>query len=1205
MSVGYYDPTKPGQENYVNSPYQYWKGVVEDKSVSYIEFAINGQLFTTQVNADGSWEYQLPLRLEEGSHNLTIRFFDRAGNAGIPFQTRLEVDLSPPDMPAIMRVLDDFGPVQGPVGNKGFTDDKTPAISGYAEPDSIVRLYSNGVLIGSVQAAKNGQWTITPELSDGEQRLYVTATDKFGQVSFDSPVFTLYVNSPRIDKPQLLEVYDNEGPNNGVIKAGSESDDRNPRLSGNAPLDAESVVIYINGERVGIAPVVDGQWHWESNIDLLNFGNNTITVRAQNNRGELSNESEPFTYKVIPTPEAKIDYAFDNEGLYQGRLDSGALTNDFSPILKGSAEANSVVYVHAQRINGYRELLGSVRADAQGNWEIETNKLTQGDGDYEFQVGYFTQPDTQAEKFSLTIISGETVMPVIESAFDDVGSSTGALKNGAVTDDYTPTLSGRAEANSIVYFFDKHVNGTWARLGSVKADAQGNWTFTTPNLGGYLGEHTFQVSNSEKRYTNGSTYQLTLQPEKPNISNAIDNEGGIQGELKNGDYTDDFTPTLTGWAASNSLVYVYAQHDNGNWQLLGSTRASNFGAWNFTTSNLSGQHGEYQFQVSSSSTRDPSANIFKLEINDNAVRVGDEGLAWDFDDGTLQGWMPAGLYKKYNQLKTTEWKGADGSNVLGSMTDFVEGRDYSGDVVYRYIEVEAGKTYELDFDGYRLNQGWVAPVIGMEVDGKTVIKPEALTSSWQHKSGIYVATETKVVKVAVTNATANGYGNDFLLDNLGMKPVEVTPVDRQGLDWDFNDGTLQGWMAAGLYEKYNQLKTTEWKGADGSNVLGSMTDFVEGRDYSGDVVYRYIEVEAGKTYELDFDGYRLNQGWVAPVIGMEVDGKTVIKPEALTSSWQHKSGIYVATETKVVKVAVTNATANGYGNDFLLDNLGIKPVNVTNVGKQRIDWDFNDGTLQGWMAAGIYEKLNQIKTTYWKGEDGSNVLGSTTDANNSGRDYSGEVVYQYIQVEAGKSYTLGFDGQRINKSYAPPVIGIQVDGADIVAPATLTQTWQHFSGVYTATETKVVKVAVVNNTSNAYGNDFLLDNLFVQPQNNSVTKVIAAESILTEMLASGEEAAVIDMLGNGKNTLSVSVADVLSAGSKDLFIVDGKTQLLIKGDAQDVVKLDDILGDGGDVGDWVKQQGSTTVAGVKYQVYSHSGIDADVLIQEGVKTELV
>lgn len=1204
MSVGYYDPTKPGQENFVNSPYQYWKGVVADKSVSYIEFAINGRLFTTQVNADGSWEYQLPLRLEEGSHNLTIRFFDLAGNAGIPLQTRLEVDLSPPDMPAIMRVLDDFGPVQGPVGNKGFTDDKTPAISGYAEPDSIVRLYSNGVLIGSVQAAKNGQWTITPELSDGEQRLYVTATDKFGQVSFDSPVFTLYVNSPRIDKPQLLEVYDNEGPNNGVIKAGNESDDRSPRLSGNAPLDAESVVIYVNGERVGIAPVVDGQWHWESNIDLLNFGNNTITVRAQNNRGELSNESEPFTYKVIPTPEAKIDYAFDNEGLYQGRLDSGALTNDFSPILKGSAEANSVVYVHAQRINGYWELLGSVRTDAQGNWEIETNKLTQGDGDYEFQVGYFTQPDTQAEKFSLTIISGEAVMPVIESAFDDVGSSTGALKNGAVTDDFTPTLSGRAEANSIVYFFDKHVNGTWARLGSIKADAQGNWTFTTPHLGGYRGEHTFQVSNSEKRYTNGSTYQLTLQPEKPNISNAIDNEGDIQGELKNGGYTDDFTPTLTGWAASNGLVYVYAQHDNGNWQLLGSTRAGNFGAWNFTTSNLSGQPGEYQFQVSSSNTRDPSAEIFKLEINDNAVKVGDDGLSWNFDDGNLGGWIPAGLYKSLNQLNVKSWNDGD-SFALGSMTNYGHNGDFSGEIAYRYIQVEAGKTYQFDFSGARILTSYAAPKIGLMVDGKYVIPETVFGPDWKNYSGAWTATETKVVRVGFMNGEKSGYGNDFKLDNIEVKPVEVTAINDQGIDWNFNDGTLQGWMAAGLYEKYNQLKTTEWKGADGSNVLGSMTDFVEGRDYSGEVVYRYIEVEAGKTYELDFDGYRLNQGWVAPVIGMEVDGKTVIKPEALTSSWQHKSGIYVATETKVVKVAVTNTTANGYGNDFLLDNLGIKPVNVTTVGKQRIDWDFNDGTLQGWMAAGIYEQLNQIRTTYWKGEDGSNVLGSPTDANNTGRDYSGEVVYQYIQVEAGKSYTLGFDGQRINKSFAPPVIGIQVDGADIVAPATLTQTWQHFSGVYTATETKVVKVAVVNSTPNAYGNDFLLDNLFVQPQNNSVTKVIATESILTEMLASGEEAAVIDMLGNGKNTLSVSVADVLSAGSKDLFIGDGKTQLLIKGDAQDVVKLDDILGDGGDVGDWVKQQGSTTVAGVKYQVYSHSGVDADVLIQEGVKTELV
>ncbi|BAN94776.1 hypothetical protein E05_00100 [Plautia stali symbiont] len=152
----------------------------------------------------------------------------------------------------------------------------------------------------------------------------------------------------------------------------------------------------------------------------------------------------------------------------------------------------------------------------------------------------------------------------------------------------------------------------------------------------------------------------------------------------------------------------------------------------------------------------------------------------------------------------------------------------------------------------------------------------------------------------------------------------------------------------------------------------------------------------------------------------------------------------------------------------------------------------------------------------------------------------------------------------------------------------------------------MVKVAVVNDTADGYGNDFLLDNLFIQPRTHTGAITVAeADSVLAESLASGEEAAVIDMIGNGKNTLSVSVADILSAGSKDLFIGDGKTQLLIKGDAQDVVKLDDILGDGGDVGDWVKQQGSTTVAGVKYQVYSHSGVDADVLIQEGVKTELV
>ena len=1154
MSVGYYDPTKPGQENYVNSPYQYWKGVVEDKSVSYIEFAINGQLFTTQVQADGSWEYQLPLRLEEGSHNLTIRFFDRAGNAGIPFQTRLEVDLSPPDRPAIVAVLDDVGPVQGPVGNKGFTDDKTPAISGYAEPDSIVRLYSNGVLIGSVQAAKNGQWTITPALSDGEQRLYVTATDKFGQVSVDSPVYTLFVNTPRIDKPQLLEVFDNEGVNTGVIKAGSESDDRSPRLSGNAPLDAENVIIYVNGVRVGVAPVIEGQWRWESNVDLLGYGENTITTRAQNNRCELSHASEPFTYTVVPTAPVKIEYALDNVGPAQGKLEHGALTDDFTPTLKGTAEANSIVYVYATRENGSWWLKGSTKADAFGHWQVEIARLDGGAGPYHFQASNSPTRDPAAPLFDLYVSdNGTRLKPTIDAAHDNVGPDQGKLINGATTDDMAPTLQGKAEANSMVYIHARHIDGHWVVLGSVKADAWGNWITEVRALRGGYGTYEFQGAKTPDRDTSAEVFSLNIAPENPSIVSAWDNFGAQTGVLQPGDVTDDLTPTLRGQAAANSVVYIYARHVNGIWVTLGSAVADAHGHWQSEVRALRGGFGKYEFQVSDSPVRDAAADVFDLTIISGKTEI---ISAWD-DSGPKQGQLKSG-------------------DITDDMTPTLHGTSAPNKVVY---------IFSCHIEGH-----WVL------MDSVTADAQGNWSYQSYDRSPWKGLTQFQVSDSAIRDANAP----TFLLE-INVDPPKVD----HGLVWNFDDGTLQGWLAAGVYKKYNQLSTTYWKGADGSNVLGTMTDFVEGRDYSGDVVYRYIEVEAGKTYEFGFDGYSLNQGWAAPVIGIEIDGKTVIEPSALTTSWQHKSGTYVATETKVVKVAVTNATANGYGNDFLLDNLGIKPVNVTPVDKQRLDWTFNDGTLQGWMAAGLYEKYNQLRTTYWKGKDGSNALGTMTDYV-QGRDYSGEVVYQYIQVEAGKSYTLGFDGQRLNQGWVAPVIGMEVDGKTVIAPSALSTTWQHKTGTYVATETKVVKVAVVNDTADGYGNDFLLDNLFIQPRTHSAAITVAdADSVLAESLASGEEAAVIDMSGNGKNTLSVSVADILSAGSKDLFISDGKTQMLIKGDMQDVVKLDDILGDGSDAGDWVKQQGSTTVGGVKYQVYSHSGVDADVLIQDGVKTELV
>ncbi|MBD9513346.1 Ig-like domain-containing protein, partial [Pseudomonas sp. PDM22] len=91
------------------------------------------------------------------------------------------------------------------------------------------------------------------------------------------------------------------------------------------------------------------------------------------------------------------------------------------------------------------------------------------------------------------------------------------------------------------------------------------------------------------------------------------------------------------------------------------------------------------------------------------------------------------------------------------------------------------------------------------------------------------------------------------------------------------------------------------------------------------------------------------------------------------------------------------------------------------------------------------------------------------------------------------------------------------------------------------------------------------------------------------------------------NTLKLSVQDVLENGQTDLFhsTTNHTVQMMVKGDAKSVVNLDDLLGaNGPDYGDW-SNSGTVNVAGTNYNVYQHSGLDAELLVQQAVKVNLV
>lgn len=96
---------------------------------------------------------------------------------------------------------------------------------------------------------------------------------------------------------------------------------------------------------------------------------------------------------------------------------------------------------------------------------------------------------------------------------------------------------------------------------------------------------------------------------------------------------------------------------------------------------------------------------------------------------------------------------------------------------------------------------------------------------------------------------------------------------------------------------------------------------------------------------------------------------------------------------------------------------------------------------------------------------------------------------------------------------------------------------------------------------------------------------------------------VIDLTGSGDNNLKLALEDVLNHGETDLFHTSGNVQMMIKGDAGDVVDLKGMIGTA-DPGNWANQ-GQVTVGGVVYDVYEHSTLAAELLVQQGVTTNLI
>lgn len=567
-------------------------------------------LGTTTASPTGDWSFTPDSghALGQGSHSLTVTATDAAGNISNPSSTfTVVVDSVAPTAPLIVTVTDNTAPNIGPITSGQPTNETRPAITGSGEVGSTIKIYdgSNPTPLGTATVGSGGTWSFTPPtaLSSGSHNLTVTATDPAGNVSAPSAIFNVVVDLAAPVAPVITTVTDDIGSATGDLTAGQSTDDTRPLISGTAEAGA-TITIYDNGTLLGTTVATSGIWSYtpDASAPLAN-GNHTFTVTATDGAGNVSPVSNAFNIVVdtaAPTAPVVIQ-AFDDVGPVTGALVNGQSTNDNTPLLSGTAEANSIVSISDNGV-----FLATVTASPTGDWSY--TPPTRNDG-----LHVFTATSTDAAgnigavsgSFTLTIDTSTPVTPALPIVYDDVagGVFNANLTNGQVTNDARPTISGTGEVGTTITILD---GGT--PIGTVTVPAGGSWTFT-PTTPLPTGLHTITLTATDAAgNVSGPTagFAITVDttaPTTPVISSIVDDVAGgvVNNALGSGQVTNDNKPTLNGTAEAGSTVTIY---DNG--APYTTVIADGSGNWTYTSPTAGLAEGSHTFTVTAT---DVAGNI--------------------------------------------------------------------------------------------------------------------------------------------------------------------------------------------------------------------------------------------------------------------------------------------------------------------------------------------------------------------------------------------------------------------------------------------------------------------------------------------------------------------------------------------------------------------------------------------------------------------
>ncbi|WP_262378297.1 Ig-like domain-containing protein, partial [Campylobacter concisus] len=341
------------------------------------------------VKADGSWEFTPKSSLAEGEYSITATATDKAGNVSNASNVAtVTIDLHT-SKPVINEIIDNVEGDTGNVKNEriGWTNDNTPTLKGSAEAGATVDVYVDGRKAGSVKANEKGEWEYaTSKLSDGKHSFYAIATDEAGNVSENSEISWIKVDT-NPGQVVITRITDDNGDDvlNGSYEGATK--DNTPTIWGTGEQYA-TVTVSVkdsSGKVVwsGEVYIEDslGDWHIDVPV-ALNDGDYTVEANMQDyvkNPVQNSNVVSLTVDTATNIPEIKEIVDNVAGGVENGDV-KGKVTNDNTPTLKGSAEAGADIKVF---VDG--KIAGTTKAGFDGSWEF-TPRTKLSDGEHKFVV---------------------------------------------------------------------------------------------------------------------------------------------------------------------------------------------------------------------------------------------------------------------------------------------------------------------------------------------------------------------------------------------------------------------------------------------------------------------------------------------------------------------------------------------------------------------------------------------------------------------------------------------------------------------------------------------------------------------------------------------------------------------------------------------------------------------------------------------------